>query len=266
MNWENPGIALITGASAGIGAEFARALAAQGFSVILTARRREKLEEVAREVKDNYGVEAEVFPADLSKMEDIEKLVNHVQGLKKLDVLINNAGFGISGFLNELDTKPILDMMSVHDTAPILLCKAALPTMLEQDRGAIINVASLACFLRFPSGSIYNATKSFLIALTQSLHLDLHGTGIKVQALCPGMTVTEFHSVGYFEGFDRSTIPKWLWMSSEKTVRQSLAAFRKNKVVFIPGRKNRLFKSLYNSRIIGGIIRKSAIKRQQESF
>ncbi|MHA1798001.1 MAG: SDR family NAD(P)-dependent oxidoreductase [Candidatus Helarchaeota archaeon] len=263
FNWDNLGAALITGASAGIGTEFARQLAALGFNLVLVARRKNRLEELATELQQKESIKVRVLTADLSIIEDIERVATEIKKMDNLDVLINNAGFGTRGFFHEVDFKSQLDMMTVHNTTPVYLCRAAIPNMIKRGRGVIINLSSLATFMSFPQSVMYNATKSFLNGFSECLALDLDEMGIRVQALCPGMTHTEFHSVGQYEGYDKSEIPNFLWMTAEETVKQSLKALKKNKVIFIPGRKNRMFKSLWHSPLIGRIIRKQSHKKRQ---
>ena len=186
MNWNNPGIALITGASSGIGASYARILSAQGFETILVARRKERLEDLARELEHNTSNKAEVVVADLSKLEDIDSVVEKIKGLNNLDVLVNNAGFGIKGYFENLQLNIIKEVMFVHNIAPVYFSRAVLTGMIKRDRGVIINISSMAAFMPRPQNVMYGSTKNFLNRFSEELQLELHDTKVKIQAVCPG--------------------------------------------------------------------------------
>jgi len=239
MGWDNPGTAIVTGASSGIGAEFARQLAADGFSLVLVARRSELLENLAASLRSQYGVAAEVLAADLSKREGMGLVARRIDGIDRLDVLVNNAGFGTIGIYAETDMQAQLDMIEVHSVAPALLARHALPGMLKRDRGVIIFTSSLATFMPIPNGGLYTATKAFLVGLAEVLHMELHGTGVRVQALCPGFTHTEFHDGQELRKW-KSTLPGFYFGSVEKVVRDSLRGARRRRVVVIPRFLNRL--------------------------
>lgn len=227
--------ALVTGASAGLGAEFARQLAAGGSDVVLVARREDRLAAVASELEGKYGVKVEAFPADLSKNEEIDRVAARIAAGPALDLLVNDAGFGErAGFAAE-EVGPMIDMLQVHVRAPLVLGKAALGGMMSRGRGGIINVASIAAFAPY-SWAPYGATKAFLVAFSQSLAFELAGTGVRVQALCPGFVYTELHDV---IGFDRSRYPRFMWMHTEPVVRASLRAFERGKEICIPGLGNK---------------------------
>lgn len=228
--------ALITGASAGIGAEFARQLGASGTRLILVARRMERLEAIAAELRERYGAVVDVLQADLSKNRDIEKVEAAVSATEDLDLLVNNAGFGSGGGFSRGDVAPSVDMVQVHVVAAVRLARAALGGMVSRRRGYIINVASVAAFTPF-SGVMYGSTKAFLVQFSQNLQYELAGTGIRIQALCPGMTHTEFHAA---MGVDRSSLPGFIWMSARDVVRVSLKALRRRKVIRVPGVLNRM--------------------------
>lgn len=248
---DHPGfekIALITGASSGIGAVFARHMAARGYRLVLTARRKERLEALADEVRQRHNVAAEVFAADLARSEDIARLEQHIADLPPLTLLVNNAGFGTSGNFAEVDLDKQLAMIQVHITASVRLCRAALPPMLKQRRGSIINVSSVAAFLPAPGNVNYSASKSYLVTFSKALHSEVAESGLTVQALCPGFTYTEFHDTPEYDWFDHSMVPKWMWMSAEEVVAHSLSSLeRSRRVVVVPGFKNRLVVLLYNN-------------------
>lgn len=253
--------ALITGASSGLGAVFARQLAGKGYDPILVARRQEKLTALAQELQDRHGVRAEVLVADLATSAGVESVAERIESLPALAMLVNNAGFGSRHRFVELDLSVQLDMIHVHVLASVHLIRIALPKMMGRGRGAIINVSSLAGFMAMPKSVTYAATKSFLIALSEGLAKELEGTGVRVQALCPGFTYTEFHDAKEFDGFDRSEISRRLWMSAEDVVTESLAALDKGRTVCIPGRRNRVLLALSRSRLGPFIIRALARKR-----
>jgi short-subunit dehydrogenase len=256
MNWNDPGIALITGASSGIGAAYARSLSAQGFDIILIARRKERLETLAKEIEQNTNSKATVLVADLSKLEEIENIVEKIRGLDKLDVLINNAGFGTRGYFEKLPLDAINDMLFVHNFAPVHFSRAALPGMIKQNRGVVINVSSMAAFTIRPQGVMYCSTKVFLKKFSEVLQTELHDTNVKVQALCPGYTRTEIFKGKYFKNLDfqsvlESSIPEEFWLSADEVVDLSLNAVPSENVVFIPGEANQKYIELYLDPILG---------------
>jgi short-subunit dehydrogenase len=235
--------ALVTGASSGIGEAYARRLARDGYDLVLVARRRKLLEDLAAELNEAFGVEVQVRGADLGKEKDLDGLVELIEGSESLAMLINNAGFTTSELSIDAPLDASLDMVRVHDTASLRLIHAALPGMRARGGGAIINVASMAGILPAPFNATYNATKSFLVALTEGLHqeLALKGvTGIRLQALCPGMTRSGFHEAA---GATRQ-VSERMWMTSPEVVEESLAALEKGTVVFIPGSRNRVMAAL----------------------
>ncbi len=240
-------VALITGASSGLGAAFARQLAAQGYDLVLVARREERLAALAAELQQQYSISAEILIADLAKPADVERVESRVAEIENLDVLINDAGFGTTGFFADVDLAKTMDMIQVHVTTSVRLCRAALPGMLARRRGALINVASVAAFTPVPGNATYAATKGYLVTFSQALHAEVAGTGVKVQALCPGFTYTEFHDRPELESFKRSQIPAFMWMSAEDVVAASLKALERNQTICIPGFKYRLMAAVARS-------------------
>jgi short-subunit dehydrogenase len=233
--------ALITGASSGIGAAFARRLARDGYNLILVARRREKLEALARELEAAHGIRAEVLVADLARISEIERVEARITELgSDLALLINNAGFGTNGQFHEVTPERHTDMINVHVTASVRLSRAAMPRMLACGQGGVINVASIAAFFPLPGNANYSASKAYLVTFCEALAKEIKGSGVKVQALCPGFTVTEFHDTPEYASFDRSQVPKTLWMSADEIVDDSLKALKRGRVVCIPGWKYRV--------------------------
>ncbi len=234
-------IALITGASSGIGAAFARKLAAWQYDLVLVARRKARLANLATELHQQFHVDVEVLVADLSRSGDIEHIEQRIGELGDLDLLVNNAGFGIPGTFVENPVERYLEMIVVHVLVSVRLCHAALPGMIARGQGAIINLSSIGAFLTGPSDETYCATKAYLLVFSEALQAELAGTGVRVQALCPGFTYTEFHDQQVYERYDiKARIPKALWMSADEVVEQSLKALERGRVICIPGFKNRV--------------------------
>jgi len=232
--------ALVTGASSGIGAAFASRLAQKGFDLILHGRRQKELMDRAKNFERIYGTSVEIIIAELSRGEEIRKVEERINSLDRLDMLINNAGYWEPGVFWENSPDSLEAMIMVHNVAPVRFIRAALPRMLERDKGNIINVSSLGAYFNMVTLENYGATKAYLISFTESLHVALMGTGIRVQALTPGFTVTEFHSR---LGAD-FTKEQRTWMQPEKVVDESLRAVGKGLVVCIPGFKRRFIVKL----------------------
>lgn len=242
-------VTLITGASSGIGAAFARELASRGHSLVLVARRREPLQALADELQARHAISAEVLLADLADDSGVARVEGRIAEIGVLGMLVNNAGFGVHGKFVKADFDRLLDMIHVHVLASVRLCRAALPGMTVQGSGGIVNLASLAAFMPLPSSLTYSATKAYLLTFSRGLQAELGGTGVKVQVLCPGFTVTEFHSppgVARIGGF---RVPRWMWMEADRVVAISLKALERGQVVCVPGLKNRLLLTLMRSPI-----------------
>jgi hypothetical protein len=243
--------ALITGASAGLGAEYARQLAAAGTNLILVARRLDRLEELARGLREKHAVAVDCLQADLATSEGIDRVERRISETATLDLLINNAGFGGGpGSFAEREAGHHLGMVQVHVATTVRLCRAVLPGMIARGRGGVINVASIAAFSSL-SGPMYSGTKAFLVMFSENLQSELLGTGVSVQALCPGMTHTEFHEVAEI---DKAVVPRALWMTAEKVVRTSLRRLGRG-AVCIPGWKNKTIAFLMRCPITAAGIR-----------
>lgn len=236
MEWPDPGTVLVTGASSGMGAEYARQLAAQGFNLMLVDRRQDGMESLATEMEAAHGIAVESIVADLSVSSDIERVAAKAAQLEKLDVLVSNAGFGTIGKFQDVPLARSLEMLAVHDIAAVALSHAVLPGMVERNRGVIIVLSSVMSMSFIPGNTIYAATKSFLKVFAENLALELKGSQIRVQALCPGFVETGFHHVGDFVGWDRSEVSPEMWMSPAEVVSSSLANIKEDgDVVHIPG-------------------------------
>ncbi len=226
--------ALITGASAGIGASFARQLAKPGVTLVLVARRLDRLQALAAEL-ESLGAAVQPLPADLASPAGIQAVVEKPASLPALDLLINNAGFGVHGPFVSAPVEVQANMLRVHNEAPLRLTHAALPGMLARRHGAVINVSSISDYMGSSNGVMYAATKSFLTMFSAAVNRGLRGTGVKVQALCPGFTHTEFHAARANMDMDTERIPAILWMDVEKVTATSLKALDRNQVVVAPG-------------------------------
>ena len=222
-------VALVTGASSGIGAAFARRLARDGYDLILVARRHELLERLASEL----GA-AETLAADLTLEEDLARVEARIAAAAELELLVNNAGFGTKGRLWEAPLDGQERMHQLHVMATVRLTRAALAAMVPRGRGGVINVSSVAAFGQSPGNVSYCATKAWMNSFTEGLDLELRGAGspVRVQALCPGFTVTGFHDA---MGMSREGIPSWLWMRAEDVVDASLRGMERGKLFVVPG-------------------------------
>ena len=213
-------VALITGATAGIGRVFAQRLAASSHDLILVARDAVRLEKLADELSLQYGVNVEVLSADLARDDGMRRVADRIAQEPRLTVLVNNAGFGTKGRLVNRPVAEQATMLELHVMAPMVHTRAALPGMVERGRGWIINVSSVASYTYSMGNVNYCATKAYERVFTEGLALELAGTGVRVQALCPGYTYTEFHDRS---GVGRSHAPPALWLTPERVVDESLA-------------------------------------------
>ena len=225
-------VTLVTGASAGLGAEFARQCARRGEELVLVARRRDRLEALSGAL----GTRAHVFAADLSLPDAAASLLGQVEaeGLS-VEILINNAGFGLVGRFADLPLDRQREMVDLNVRTLTELCRLVLPGMLERGRGAILNLASTAAFQAGPGFAVYFATKAYVLSFTEALHQELKGSGIRVTALCPGPTATEFGEVAGFRGnrFDRISA------DAASVVAAGLEGLDRNRAVVIPGLLNK---------------------------
>jgi uncharacterized protein len=227
-----PCTALVTGASSGIGEAFARALARQGYNLIILARREDRLRSLAAQLEKQFGVNIDVHVADLNDPDALERAAQRVEDLQDLDLLVNNAGFGMVGSFVKSDARDGMDMIRVNLAAPVRLSRAALPGMIRRGRGGIINVSSVSAFMPSPGNHTYGATKAYLNFLTEVLQMELKGTGVRVQALCPGLTYSEFQ---YTMKVDRSNMPGFMWLQAEDVVTDSLQGLQEDRLYVVPG-------------------------------
>jgi short-subunit dehydrogenase len=239
-------LSLITGASAGIGAAFARALAARGHDVVLTARRTDRLQALADELRSQHGVNATVLTNDLADPHGVEQLCAALdeRGLL-VDWLINNAGYGVPGRFDQNDWPVHADSLRVLVTGPTELAWRLVGGMRERGYGRIVNVASLAGHVPGSAGhTLYAASKAYMIKFSQSLALENMGVGVNVCALCPGFTYSEFHDVTGTRALV-SKMPSYMWQRAEDVVQEGIDAVERGDIVRVTGRFNRMVKRLF---------------------
>ena len=226
-------IALITGASAGLGADFARQLSRRGHRLVLAARRKDRIEALAKELGN-----ARAVTIDLSKSGSAAKLLADIAAAgEQVEILVNNAGFGLIGRFATLDAKRQRQMIDLNVGTLTDLCRAVAPAMIKRKSGAILNVASTAAFQPGPNMAVYFATKAFVLSFTEALHEELKPHGVHVSALCPGPTRTEFGDVAGFGGnglFDRVA------MESPEVVEAGLKGLDRNRAVVVTGLANKI--------------------------
>ena len=220
--------ALVTGATAGIGESFTRLLAAEGFNLVLVARDEVRLNERATGLKEKFGADSIVIVADLATESGCAK-VEEFMASTDVEVLINNAGFGINKPFTMSDIAREEELLKVLVRTPMRLMHVALPKMKERNSGVVINVSSVASFI---AGGTYSASKSYLTVLSESLHTELSATNIKVSALCPGFTRTEFHQRGRMK---MAGLPQFMWLNSDELVAKAWKDALAGKPVSIPG-------------------------------
>jgi len=236
-------LAMVTGASSGIGAVFARALAARGYDLALVARRQDRLRELAEELGGKFHVNCTPLVADLTRDAEMLRVEEYLAGAANLQLLVNNAGFGTMGRFYEASIESQDAMHRLHVMATMRLTHAALRNLTARNQGAVINVASVAAFVPRPGSISYYATKGWITSFTEGLHLELKSAGsrVRMQALCPGFTYTEFHDV---LGIDRNFISSAWWMPAEDVVEASLQGLEKGKLFVVPGWRYKLLVSL----------------------
>lgn len=228
--------AMVTGASAGLGAEFCRQLADRCDVIIAVARRAEPMQLLAEELKGK--AEVHIVEADLTTIEGVARATEAIRQQGPLDYLINNAGFSAMGKFERGEIEVQLAMVNLHIGATLSLCRAAIPYMRELGGGYIVNVSSVGGFLPSPGVSVYSATKAFLNSYSVSLQAELAGSGISVQSLCPGYTRTEIHDIDAMDKFDKAMVPDEYWMEVGPVVRASLEGLSSEDVILIAGENN----------------------------
>lgn len=225
--------ALITGASSGIGVALAQELAGRGHSLILVARRGDRLRDMAAELGGKHGVRVEWIAADLTDAAERDRVPAEVaeRGLV-VDVLVNDAGMGTSGLFHELPIAREIQMIRLNVEAMVALCGAFVPGMVERGSGGVLNVASVSGFMPVPHQATYSASKAFVLTFTEALTIDLHGTGVKATALCPGPVKTEFE--GIIDG-----LPSALFIEPERVAREAIDGLENGRRSVVPGAMNK---------------------------
>jgi short-subunit dehydrogenase len=222
--------ALVTGATAGIGAAYAKKLAKEGYDLVLVARDKKRLTDSAKSLGKEFGVKTEILVADLTKSAQLAKVEKRLANkIKPIEVLINNAGFGLNKSFLDSARDAEQALLDVLVTAPMRLTHSVLPIMKERNSGIVVNVSSVASWI---AGGTYSAAKSYLTVFTESLHTELRGTKVNISALCPGFTRTEFHERGRMK---MTGLPNFMWLSAGMVVAHSWKAAKANKAICIPG-------------------------------
>ena len=232
---QSQGTALVTGASSGIGAIYAQRLAARGFDLLLVARDLERLEAAASALRDAHGVQVEVFKADLTQRDDVLKLEQRLRSDSSISLLLNNAGVAADGLLANADLDQLERMIQLNITAVTRLASAAAAGFAKAGRGTIINIASVVALFPERFNATYSASKAYVLSLTQSLNAELDGSGVKVQAVLPGVTRTE---IWERSGIDASQIPEEMVMEAGEMVDAALAGLDQGELVTIPSLPN----------------------------
>ncbi len=252
-------LALITGASSGIGYELAKVFARNGYDLVLTARNREQLQRVADEVRA-FGIDAEVLPADLADPAAPQAIFDHLhQPSRPLDVLVNNAGFGTFGPFAQSDPVSQMQMIQVNIAALTHLTRLFLPSMLAARQGHILNIASMAAFAPGPFLAVYYATKAYVVSFTEALAEELRHSGVRVTAVCPGPTKTDFQRRA---GADRSSLFRGHVMDAAAVAAIAFKGFRRRQILVIPGGRNK-FLSLAAKFAPRKLVRRATRKRNE---
>lgn len=225
-------LALITGATAGIGAAFARLLAAEGTDLVLVARDADRLQQTAARLRDQHGVEVEVLPADLTDDAGCAAVEQRLRADPPVGLLVNNAGMGGGGLFWQIPVEDAERMLRLNVRQVMRLTHAVLPGMVDRSRGDILNVSSVAGYAPAGRTAMYGSSKAWLTAFSESVGMELAGTGVHVSALCPGFVHTEFHDRA---GIDMSSMPEWMWLDADAVAATGLRDHRRGRPVSVPG-------------------------------
>jgi len=239
-------MALVTGASSGIGEAYAELLARKGFDLWLVARRKDRLDPLCQKLSVDHGVGARSTVCDLSDRSQVALLCDEIDRETGLEVLVHNAGFGVHGEIGQADPAKLLAMVDVHVSSTIGLCSAAAPILKRRGKGAIVVVSSIAGWLTGSGSATYCATKAFETSFAKSLAKELKPSGVMVQALCPGYTRTEFHDTPEYAHWQRSSVPAILWSTPSEVAHRSWESLGRGDVC-VPGRLNRLIVAMGRS-------------------
>ncbi len=246
------GKALITGASTGIGACYAERLASLGYDVVLVARREAMLATLATTIQQTYGVKADYIAADLSTAAGMDTVVQRIKTGQDISFLVNNAGFSTTIPFSELDASVVDDMAQLHVLATAKLTRAALPYMIAQHAGTVVNVSSVMGYMAEAYHSNYCATKAYLNSLSGALAKEVGALGVTVQALCPGLTETDFHTSAHYDAWDKAAYPAFMWQTTDQVVTYSLQHIREGRSgVCITGWLNTLLVQVVRHHTVG---------------
>jgi len=261
------GTALIAGASSGIGRSYARSLAAQGYNLVIAARRSGRLEELAAEIRKAHGREVEILLADLSSSEGLEKVKNRISagsaadggksaaGSAPIDFFVFAAGFMTRGHFADLDESVVSSMVNLHCLGAAALTRSVLPGMIERNRGRIVLVSSLAAYLTTAEYAEYSATKAFLNTLAIGIRDELAATEVRIQSLCPGLMKTELFDAPTMKGFRYQSVPEKYWLDPETVVKESLHRLEhRYRPVLVPTTGAKVFLGILRAPIIGSLI------------
>ncbi len=231
--------ALVTGAASGLGFEFAKLLAGDGYNLILVDVDQENLEKVRQDIISLYSIQVQTLPFDLSESKAAASVYEAIEG-EPIEVLINNAGFGLFGPFVETNWQTEKDMMHLHILTPTHLTKLVLPDMIKAGRGRIMNVSSLAAFQPGPLMSVYYASKAFILSFSEALSNEVKGSGVTVTVLCPGLTMTNFQQKAAALSNSKVSGSSFATVSAEEVARNAYKAMMKGKRLVIPGFFNKL--------------------------
>ena len=255
--------AAVTGAAGGLGACFSRKLAKRGYALLVIDRREPQVQQLGDELATKYGIRAEALTADLTDDDAVKSVAHRLATTPSLELLVNNAGFGLAKYVIDADVEQHLDMIRVHVMATVRLTCAALPGMIERNRGSVVNVSSLAAWTPCAGGVPYASTKAYVAVFSQGLQDELRDTNVRIQALCPGFVYTDFHGADGMKSFDPEKVPKQLWMSPDDVVECSLKNLSRRRVIVIPGWRNSILGRFMQMPVLQPIVR--AIARRERS-
>ena len=257
-------LAAITGASEGLGKEFARQLAAEGYNLLVIARRKNLLDELKADLETKYHIQVEPLVCDLSKPDELKQIEDRLEKEESLEMLVNNAGFGLDSTFPNVDPDAEESMIRVHVITTMRLSRAALVPMCKQKKGYVINLASVAAYVYGHGSAEYSATKAYVLSFSKSLQCDVQRHGVRVQALCPGFTHTGFHATDAMKFFKKDAMPKWFWLSAERVVRTSLNSIRHTKrVVCIPSLRYKLIVAFVRNPIGSMLVGMFSVPRKE---
>jgi len=236
-----PALAMVTGASSGIGKSFAEALAARGTDLVLVARNAARLEEIAAELRSRHGRDVSVLVADLEKPDELAIVEKRLHEDARIDLLVNNAGYGVTGSFADLPIDRSEGQIDCNIVALTRLAHAALSTMKPSRRGGILNIASGAAFMPTPGIAVYCATKAYVVHFSLALNEELKNHGVRCLVVCPGFTRTEFQQRA---NYDSSAMPSFVWQTADECVAEALAAWDRGDGLLMTGLQNRLMMPL----------------------